>query len=444
MAAYFIEALRNQFEETDSWRHFANPRDGAAARLTYSFMTRVPDGTSDEFGDPEDSFMTYIASERAEVERGLARYESVANIRFARVGGEADINFGQFDIDEGMAGYAFYPMYDKTSGVLRPGEVWLDYPDGVLDRYVIIHEIGHALGLKHSFREEEDDADVPVLPGWEDNGRNTVMSYDRDGEDRGLGLFDVIALQSIYGPARSRRGDNTYEFGEDKLIWDGGGEDRITARGSERGVTIDLAGGSWNHEGAKGRSLLWEGQVFLGHFTEIEHATGGRHDDRLSGNGLRNRLDGGDGDDRLSGRAERDRLSGGDGNDALRGGAGDDRLLGGAGADLLEGGAGADLLRGGAGADRFVFERLASSAAAAGDLIFDFARGEGDRIDLSGIGGLTFLGRSTFSGVAGEARYDHRAAEGTRLVIDGDGDGVPDFRLAFDGRITLREDDLIL
>lgn len=442
MAEYFVDALRNEYDEDLVVRPYANARDGAPARLTYAFMSRAPADAQDIYGDPADSFSTFDAEERSEVERALARYEAVADLRFTEVSGQADLNFGQFDIEGDWAGYAFMPFFDKVGGELMSGmEVWLDTDLGITSPISIQHEIGHTLGLKHPFDGKSR------LPDWEDHADNTIMSYTRDSERGGLALFDVIALQSIYGPAAWRRNDSTYVFGEDKLIWDGGGEDRITARESDEGVTLDLRGGSWNHEGEKGELLLWNDQVFLGYFSEIENADGGDHDDRLFGNGLANRLLGRDGDDLLRGRDGRDRLSGGEGEDRLDGGSGADRLLGGAGADTLEGGAGADALRGGSGADRFVFDRLSNSPLRGRDVILDFSRGQDDRVDLAGLAGedgLSFVGRSAFSGAGGEIRYDHRAAEGTRLVIDGDGDGAADFTIALMGRIRFAEDDLIV
>lgn len=115
-----------------------------------------------------------------------------------------------------------------------------------------------------------------------------------------------------------------------------------------------------------------------------------------SGKGGGDRLVGGAGNDVLIGDADAmqdsakggaDTLEGGDGNDWLYGDArswtagttgGNDKLDGGAGDDHLVGGGGSDVLTGGAGADRFVFARGSGA-----DEITDFARTQGDRIDLS-------------------------------------------------------------
>jgi hypothetical protein len=444
MRPYFVEALRNEYPEDANFRVFLNAKDGAPARLTYDFMKHTPAENWTGYGDPADSFARFTASEKAEITRELARFEAVANVKFTFTKGRGDISFGQFDIEDGNVGYAGLAYYDKAARApFYQGQVWLDKTYGANAPYVIDHEIGTSLGLK------QPSMGSARLPDWEDHGGNTVMSTMRDSDVGGLGLFDVITLQIIYGPAQSRRNDSTYVFGEDKLIWDGGGEDRITARDADDGVTLDLRGGSWNHEGAKGRSLLWHDQVFLGYFTEIENADGGRFGDHLTGNSLANRIEGRGGADVISGRGGADRLHGGDGDDALRGGAGRDRLFGGDGDDRLEGGAGVDLLRGGAGADRFVFERAGDSTVTGRDVLFDFARDEKDVIDLRGIHGaggaaLEFIGRDAFSGEAGETRYYHRASGTTQLVIDVDGDGSAEFALAFEGRVELREADLML
>ncbi|MFG3502272.1 beta strand repeat-containing protein [Pseudomonas sp. NPDC047963] len=67
------------------------------------------------------------------------------------------------------------------------------------------------------------------------------------------------------------------------------------------------------------------------------------------------------------------------GNDILNGGAGNDILYGQSGNDILFGGAGDDILYGGTGADRFAWQKGDTGK----DVIRDFNRSEGDRIDLS-------------------------------------------------------------
>ncbi|MFM9937551.1 MAG: calcium-binding protein [Novosphingobium sp.] len=129
-------------------------------------------------------------------------------------------------------------------------------------------------------------------------------------------------------------------------------------------------------------TLFWHG---------ADQMFGGASDDTLRGFGGYDTLSGGRGNDTLIGDAGNDRLNGGFGEDALLGGTGNDRLQGGGGNDVLVGGAGDDLLTGGTGrdiqtggtgADTFRFTDFAQLPGEGDELITDFTRSQGDKIDL--------------------------------------------------------------
>jgi Ca2+-binding RTX toxin-like protein len=112
-----------------------------------------------------------------------------------------------------------------------------------------------------------------------------------------------------------------------------------------------------------------------------------------------------------------DILNGNDGNDFLYGGIGNDILNGGNNNDILYGGDGLDTLSGGTGSDTFVFE--AASAFNNIDVIQDFNRSQGDKLDISdlligytsGVSDINdFVSLSTTSG-------------NTTVLIDRDGTG---------------------
>lgn len=129
--------------------------------------------------------------------------------------------------------------------------------------------------------------------------------------------------------------------------------------------------------------------------------------------------------------------------DRLEGWTGADTLLGGGGNDTLVGGAGKDLHVGGAGLDRMVFNTLSDSGTvfAARDVISTFAHG--DKIDLSAIDANTALagdqafswrGAASFTGAAGQLRYDmtNISATGVKaytVFADVNGDLIADFSL---------------
>lgn len=148
----------------------------------------------------------------------------------------------------------------------------------------------------------------------------------------------------------------------------------------------------------------------------------------------------------LFGGVKGDEIHGGDGNDRLFGGKGGDLLAGDGGSDRLIGGNGVDALEGGTGADVFIFRHAAE--AGRGDVILDFSRAEGDRIDLSGIDArsgaagdqaFSFIGAKAFSGKAGELRYRDGIVSG-----DVDGDGKPDVLIEIANDHALAASDFIL
>ena len=159
-------------------------------------------------------------------------------------------------------------------------------------------------------------------------------------------------------------------------------------------------------------------------------------------------------DDELVCESGNDVLRGGSGNDKLEGGAGEDELFGGLGKDILNGEMGADRPTGGAGADRFEFRSASYSTPTASgrDLILDFNRGQGDKVDLNKMDAnstiandqaFSFIGKAAFSGNAGELRYGI-TGETTTVSGDVNGDGVADFRVSLDRSLVMVASDFLL
>jgi Ca2+-binding RTX toxin-like protein len=134
----------------------------------------------------------------------------------------------------------------------------------------------------------------------------------------------------------------------------------------------------------------------------------------LAGNSAANMIRGGSGADHIDGRGGSDALDGGAGNDLLSGGLGDDRLLGGDGGDQLAGGS---------GADRFVFDVASSTSQ---DLIQDFTRADGDKIDVSQLlASIGYAGNDAFADgyllSEGIVAFGSSGLPATRLSFDSDG-----------------------
>jgi Ca2+-binding RTX toxin-like protein len=161
---------------------------------------------------------------------------------------------------------------------------------------------------------------------------------------------------------------------------------------------------------------------YLVNLLNVENVTiyGGSGNDNLGGASGDNTLIGNDGNDNLATGSGNDYLSGGEDNDNLSGGGGNDILIGGPGDDTLTGGSEADIFR---------FLSLADLSANT-DHITDFDP-LADTIDLSGVGGLSFIGSAAFSGISGQVRYEFENLT-THILIDSDGDSVSDKRIVID------------
>lgn len=299
------------------------PLLGGSKTMYYAFPTAVPSYFS---ADDRSGFQAFNASQKAFVKTALAYISSIIDIQFVETANPNAPNVIAFvdNVQESSAGYAYYP-YDQYIG----SDVLLDSyssnlapADGSYSALTYIHEIGHALGLKHPFSHVDatgESGEAPFLSDAEDSTQWTVMSYTSREQEYHLRYspFDIAALQYLYGPSTQKQTDDIYTLHADStnFIWDGGGADTIDGSALTQGMTLYLTAGYRGYIGTQSSLVSSAGQVTVNFGTTIENAKGGAGSDIIVGNVASNHLYGGAGDDTLTGGVGDDTLDGGTGID---------------------------------------------------------------------------------------------------------------------------------
>ncbi|GAB5376654.1 MAG: hypothetical protein AcusKO_31160 [Acuticoccus sp.] len=355
---------------------------GTPAIVTYTFAT--PAEAARDGGHVADGTL------KAAVRDAVTRAEAAAGVRFVPVEGSADamVRIAYNDDPDGWS-WATYP-HSSIEAPHVDAEIAMNphygrYGPGSSGFQVLLHELGHAMGLKHPHDGAEN------LPNRFDDTGHTLMSYRWRGTPKAeYQALDRDALVALYGAADA--------FDGVRVRWSAR-DDTLTVRGTERAETLlavnDASflrgrggddtlvgrGGDDTLRGGRGDDTLrgLDGDDCLSGGGGADEAHGGWGADRLHGAGGQDRLFGEAGGDSLRGGGAADSLFGGADADTLVGGGGNDTLIGGDGADRLSGGPGIDILTGGTGADVFVLTPGRGGA----DRIVDFD--QGDRIDASAI-----------------------------------------------------------
>ncbi|WP_430642272.1 FG-GAP-like repeat-containing protein [Bradyrhizobium arachidis] len=338
--------------------------------ITYSFPDSSSDYANPYSGGDSEPTTSGFASAPSQMQAainyaiGLILSYTNASIQYAGTNG-ADIMIAQSPAANPTS-YAYYPGNYASGGDIWFGTAY-DYTQARLGNYYFttaLHELGHALGLKHS-QETGGPANVAV-PTAHDDSEYTVMSYrsyvggpltgytnEAYGYPQTYMANDILALQTMYGANYTTQSSNTVytwspttgqEFingvGQPadnggaggsanriyETVWDGGGVDTYDLSNYTTNLSINLNAGA--------SSLFSSAQVaYLGNG---HYAAGNLYNAYLYNNDAHSYIDnaiGGSGNDTIVGNAIANTLNGGSGNDTITGGGGNDTIIGGAGTD---------------------------------------------------------------------------------------------------------------
>lgn len=314
---YWIDALLDDNAQGSNFQLLL----GATKTWNYSFPSTQPSYDTDL--DNAKGWTAFTDTQIARTKQALELITNIFDFKFVESNNPSALNTLTFanNIQSDSAAYAKIPskyffgsdiFMDKSGGIDK-------FSDGTYGALTLIHEIGHALGLKHPFAGKDNV--TPYLPTAENKTLWTLMSYESSPDQYSFNFspLDIAALQYIYGPStKARTGNDNYAISQNSynFIWDGVGNDTLDASALTQGATLYMTPGYWSFVGsARASTITSAGQATVNFGTVLENLIGSAFADNLHGNDVNNVINGGAGNDQITGGGGNDNIDGGIGID---------------------------------------------------------------------------------------------------------------------------------
>lgn len=314
---YWIDALLDDNAQGSNFQLLL----GTTKTWNYSFPSTQPSYDTDL--DNAKGWTAFTDTQIARTKQALELITNIFDFKFVESNNSSALNTLTFanNIQSDSAAYAKIPskyffgsdiFMDKSGGINN-------LSDGTYGALTLIHEIGHALGLKHPFTGKDNV--TPYLPTAENKTLWTLMSYESSPDQYSFNFspLDIAALQFIYGPStKARTGNDNYAISQNSynFIWDGVGNDTLDASALTQGATLYMTPGYWSFVGsARASTITSAGQATVNFGTVLENLIGSAFADNLHGNDVNNVINGGAGNDQITGGGGNDNIDGGIGID---------------------------------------------------------------------------------------------------------------------------------
>jgi serralysin len=333
----------------------------SGATLTYSFPTLTSQYESG-YSETSNNFMPAPAATQTAVRYAMNLISQYTNLVTSEVSPStsADVRVA-FSDSANPTAYAYYPSNGTKGGDVWYGSSYAVYQNPIKGQYAwatTIHELGHALGLKHG-HETGGPSNTAVSSAYDqmaytvmtyrsyENGPTTGYTNETNGYAQTYMMYDIAALQTMYGANfNTNSGDTTYSWnastgqmsingigqgapGGNRVfmtIWDGNGIDTYDFSNYATNLTVNLAPGAFSITSSTQLANLGNGHYAPGNIFNalqyngdlrslIENANGGSGNDSITGNAANNALNGNGGNDTLRGDGGNDTLDGGSGTD---------------------------------------------------------------------------------------------------------------------------------